>query len=1214
MGEYKDYMFRMNEYFKKIKPTLKRVLMLVAYGIIFLAMLSTIFRALTPMVSQYKPRLEHLLSGLVEQPVTIEQLETGWYWFQPIVKAKQVVIKNADQPLLQIAQVELGMSLWRSLLYWRFQPGLLLIDGVTLKIQQTPTNWIIQGIPISNSVSQEKGSAGDLLALVLGHQTLQLKHVELELTLKDNRQFQLKDLSATLVNGMGAHRLRGFAWLQSPKTQLEFGADFLLSSLDPEKISGHAYLKADDFLVPQWVNQYAPADVTLKHARVGGEVWADISQGGLVGLQSRLNITKLVWHDQVLKRTGKLEQLSSHLKWEKNSEGYTIVGKEVELHDSLGAWPATDFVFTADPGKENYQLFVRHLDIARLFALPLRWPVALLPILDMQPTGTFSELRLQKQAQQWTVLTQFTDLGWKKSQKWPKVQHLSGVLSLGADQGQLAIDSPGIRIKFPHQAALKFSVFNARLRWLKELQGVRYQLEHFAVSHPHLKLQAGGQFTQVANEKGDLKGADNIGLIDLNAQFELLDATYWLAYLPKASLKPKLYEWLHDDIYKINSGIGSLNIQGPWKDFPFDQGGGHFKVETQLEGVDLSFARGWPAAKNIKGRLLYEGRRFSAQITEAEIGNARLDGVSLNIDEVGLDREQLLVHGVTKERAQEVWSVLLASPVGKKQAMFSSMDWLGKLGLDLQLDVSLHSGSDEVLVKGEVALDDNTLSLATPLVQLKFEKLNGVLKFDEKGLLTSDLEAKLWKNVIPIKIITEEEPHRQTQIRLNPTATTKTLFEVFNRAPVSWLAGEVNLDVDMMFSSPSQPADILTIKSNLTGLTIDLVPFLKKTAEEEKSLITTIQFDSGSHTQLGLQYDGRQLELNRSFGGVWELHSSLKTLSGRLKYDEQQKLLSGEIDALHLVPGQFNFETSSSSPKLKPRDLPALDVVIKALKYDDWELGRLSLKARKQGRDWSLSSWELMSSVYTVTGKGLWTQQHEEDKSQLEFYFSTNDISKALRAWHVNPLLEAGKAQLQVDVTYPAAFWDMKLKSFVGKVEGKITHGRTMNFNKQTESKIGLGKLISLFSLQTIPRRLQLDFSDLSHDGYSFDEFYGEFKLANGNLETQKCTIEGPVASTDIHGLIDLNDQLYDLTVRIAPQLTGSLPIVATIAGGPVAGVATWLASKIINKGMQQIVSYTYRVTGPWKDPIIEPLKVNRRPFHRSGETITKAPFSIANH
>jgi uncharacterized protein YhdP len=136
---------------------------------------------------------------------------------------------------------------------------------------------------------------------------------------------------------------------------------------------------------------------------------------------------------------------------------------------------------------------------------------------------------------------------------------------------------------------------------------------------------------------------------------------------------------------------------------------------------------------------------------------------------------------------------------------------------------------------------------------------------------------------------------------------------------------------------------------------------------------------------------------------------------------------------------------------------------------------------------------------------------------------------------------------------------------------------------------------LSILSLQTIPRRLKLDFSDLSHQGYSFDIFKGNFVIKKGIMSTQDSYLDGPVAYASMKGDLDLVRRMYDLNLSISPHITASLPVVATIAGGPIAGLAAWVANKIINQSMQKISAYSYKISGPWKEPIVQQLTIVKK-------------------
>ena len=103
-----------------------------------------------------------------------------------------------------------------------------------------------------------------------------------------------------------------------------------------------------------------------------------------------------------------------------------------------------------------------------------------------------------------------------------------------------------------------------------------------------------------------------------------------------------------------------------------------------------------------------------------------------------------------------------------------------------------------------------------------------------------------------------------------------------------------------------------------------------------------------------------------------------------------------------------------------------------------------------------------------------------------------------------------------------------------------------MDIGESSNAKMGIGRFLSIFSLQSIPRRLSLDFSDLTQKGYSFDSITGDYTLRNGNAFTNNMSITGPVASIAISGRIGLSNQDYDFTMRshrlMSPPVFHSLP------------------------------------------------------------------------
>ncbi len=146
-------------------------------------------------------------------------------------------------------------------------------------------------------------------------------------------------------------------------------------------------------------------------------------------------------------------------------------------------------------------------------------------------------------------------------------------------------------------------------------------------------------------------------------------------------------------------------------------------------------------------------------------------------------------------------------------------------------------------------------------------------------------------------------------------------------------------------------------------------------------------------------------------------------------------------------------------------------------------------------------------------------------------------------------------------------------------------NGQIVDIGSSNEAKLNFGRLLTFLSIQSLTRRLQLDFSDLKTKGFDFTNLQGNFSLSNGHAITRDTTIEGPVALISIAGRVGILTKDYDLTIKVVPHFTSSLPVIVGIAGGPVAGVVAWLANAVLGSTVQKIAETSYHITGSWDKP-----------------------------
>ena len=132
-----------------------------------------------------------------------------------------------------------------------------------------------------------------------------------------------------------------------------------------------------------------------------------------------------------------------------------------------------------------------------------------------------------------------------------------------------------------------------------------------------------------------------------------------------------------------------------------------------------------------------------------------------------------------------------------------------------------------------------------------------------------------------------------------------------------------------------------------------------------------------------------------------------------------------------------------------------------------------------------------------------------------------------------------------------------------------------------------------MLSLQALPRRVTLDFSDVFSEGFAFDEITGNVRIASGVMTHDDLKLVGPAAKVDISGDADLAKETQRLTVRVQPALSSSvsagaaLLFLANPLVGAAVGAGSLLAQTMLQDPIEQMFSYEYTVTGSWSDPVV---------------------------
>ena len=268
-------------------------------------------------------------------------------------------------------------------------------------------------------------------------------------------------------------------------------------------------------------------------------------------------------------------------------------------------------------------------------------------------------------------------------------------------------------------------------------------------------------------------------------------------------------------------------------------------------------------------------------------------------------------------------------------------------------------------------------------------------------------------------------------------------------------------------------------------------------------------------------------------------------------------------------------------------NLPALDIVIDDFQLKKAKLGKVEVLANKQGLDWRIERLHITNPDATFYADGLWQSWLVQPQSKLNVDLDVKDVGKLLARMGYPDRIKSGTAKLTGNLNWHGSPQAFNLATLSGDMKLEAHRGQFMKLDP------GAGKLLGLLSLQSLPRRLTLDFRDVFSKGFAFDTILGVMSVNQGVMTTNDFVMQGPAAVVTMTGTTDLVQETQNLRVKVVPVVGDSVSLLAFL-GGPAVGIGTYILQKLLKDPLGKIVAHDYAVTGTWENPTA--LKIESKP------------------
>jgi uncharacterized protein YhdP len=198
-----------------------------------------------------------------------------------------------------------------------------------------------------------------------------------------------------------------------------------------------------------------------------------------------------------------------------------------------------------------------------------------------------------------------------------------------------------------------------------------------------------------------------------------------------------------------------------------------------------------------------------------------------------------------------------------------------------------------------------------------------------------------------------------------------------------------------------------------------------------------------------------------------------------------------------------------------------------------------------------------------------------------------------LARFGMKDVVRRGKGRMEGQVSWLGSPLTVDYSSMNGNFFVNVEAGQFLKADP------GLAKLLGVLSLQSLPRRLSLDFRDVFSEGFAFDFVRGDVTIQQGIAATNNLQMKGVNAAVLMEGKADIARETQDIKVVVVPEINaGTASLVATMIN-PAVGLGTFLAQMFLRQPLMRAATQEFQIDGTWADPRI--ARVSRKSAAESG-------------
>lgn len=346
-------------------------------------------------------------------------------------------------------------------------------------------------------------------------------------------------------------------------------------------------------------------------------------------------------------------------------------------------------------------------------------------------------------------------------------------------------------------------------------------------------------------------------------------------------------------------------------------------------------------------------------------------------------------------------------------------------------------------------------------------------------------------------------------------------------------------------------------------------------------LLRSVDLQADSMTAYGRDFGAAKFTLSRAADGL-DLGFNGSAIDGTLHLplaNLRQHGVTAQFARLYWPELPESEADSNAVSSENPASVPPLHIHVNDFRLGEQAFGETSVETYPVADGAHFEQVSAHSPNIEIRGRGDWTGRPGSDRSTFSIEFSAHDIGQMLDGFGYPGVIVGGPTVAHIDGSWNGAPSNFSLARLDGTLKVAMKAGRI------PEANTGGARVLGLFNLAAIPRRLAFDWSDLFKTGFSFDSIDGQFNLKGGTAHTEKLEVRSPTADMVLKGSMGLKSKDWDQTVDVTPHVGGTLAIGGALLGGPVGAAAGVLLQGVLHNQINQVARAQYKITGSWDNP-----------------------------